>query len=196
MRASTLNGGVSSRMVAAARERVADGWCQGAFAQNNDGRAVGPGSCDARRWSMLGALLASWDGGPCDELGHAVTSLHASTEQSPLEVWNDRRGRTQMDVVAAFDRAIESLARREAEVTRAREDLSAYWLRTCEGFRVDSKNGRLGIVEEVLLSPAKQPQALVMRTGLFRLRLELVPVDDVERVIPRRKRVLLRPVAG
>jgi hypothetical protein len=179
-------------MMAAARERVTDGWCQGAFAQDNDGRAVGPGSYDARRWSMLGALLASWDGGPCDELGHAVRSLHASTEQSPLEVWNDRRGRTQMDVVAAFDRAIESLATRDGEATHDAEDLSAYWLRTCEGFRVDSKNGRFGVVEEVRVSADEELEALAVRTGLFRLRLEIVPVSDVERVVPRRKRVFLR----
>jgi hypothetical protein len=187
---------MSSRMMSEARERVVTGWCQGSVAQDNDGRVVGPRSSDARRWSMLGALLASWEGGPVDELGQAVTSLHRSTEQSPLEVWNDRPGRTQSDVVTAFERAIESLARREAGETRAREDLPAHWLRTCEGFRVDLKNGRLGIVEEVRLSPAKQPEALVVRTGLFRLRLELVPVDDVECVIPRRKRVLLRPATG
>jgi hypothetical protein len=183
-------------MIAAARERVADGWCQGAFAQDDDGRAVGPASYDARRWSMLGALLASWDGGTCDELGHAVTSLHASTEQSPLEVWNDRRGRTQMDVVAAFDRAIESLATRNEEATHDADDLSAYWLRTCEGFRVDSKNGRVGVVEEVRVSTDREPEALAVRRGLFRLRLEIVPVSDVERVVPRRKRVLLGPAAG
>jgi hypothetical protein len=178
--------------MAAARERIADGWCQGAFAQDNDGRAVRPGSYEARRWSMLGALLATWDGGTCDELGHAVTSLHASTEHSPLEVWNDRRGRTQLDVVAAFDRAIESLATRNEEATHAADDPSAYWLRTCEGFRVDSRNGRVGVVEEVRISADKEPEALVVRTGLFRLRLEIVPTSDVERVVPRRKRVLLR----
>jgi hypothetical protein len=183
-------------MMTAARERVVTGWCQGAVAQDKDGHAVGPGSSEARRWSILGALLASWDGVRVEELGQAVTSMLTSTEQSPLEVWNDRPGRTQTDVVAAFERAIESLARREAEETRTHEDLSAYWLRTCEGFRVDSKNGRLGIVEEVRLSPAKQPEALVVQTGLFRLRLELVPVGDVERVIPRRKRVLLRAATG
>jgi hypothetical protein len=66
---------------------------------------------------MLGALLACWDGGRVDELGQAVTSLHTSTEHSPLEVWNDRPGRTQRDVVAAFERAIESLATRNEEAT-------------------------------------------------------------------------------
>jgi hypothetical protein len=101
-----------------------------------------------------------------------------------------------MDVVAAFDRAIESLATRNEEATHDADDLSAYWLRTCEGFRVDSKNGRVGVVEEVRVSTDREPEALAVRTGLFRLRLEIVPVSDVERVVPRRKRVLLRPAAG
>jgi hypothetical protein len=187
---------MSSRMMAEACERVVTGWCQGDIAQDEDGRPVGAGSSEARRWSMLGALLASWDGGPVEELGQAVTSLHTSTEQSPLEVWNDRPGRTQEDVVVAFERAMESLARSEEDTAWAGEDMSAYWLRTCEGFRVDSTNGRLGIVEEVRLSSDKRPEALAVRKGLFFMRLEIVPVSDVESVIPRRKRVLLRPLTG
>jgi hypothetical protein len=187
---------MSPRMMVEARERVATGWCQGAVAQDKVGRAVGPGSSDAKRWSMLGALLASRDGRPVEELRQAVTSLHTWTEQSPLEVWNDRPERTQTDVLAAFERGIESLATHNGEATHDAEDLSAYWLRTCEGFRVDSKNGRVGVVEEVRLAADKEPEALAVRTGLFRLRLEIVPVSDVERVIPRRKRVVLRPATG
>ena len=107
---------MSSRMMMAeACERVSTGWCQGTIAQDADGRPVGAGSSAARRWSMLGAVLASWDGGPVEELGQAVTSLHTSTDQAPLEVWNDRPERTQEEVVTAFERAIHSLARREEE---------------------------------------------------------------------------------
>ena len=69
---------------------------------------------------MLGAVLASWDGGPVEELGQAVTSLHTSTDQAPLEVWNDRPERTQKEVVTAFERAIHSLARREEETRPSR----------------------------------------------------------------------------
>jgi hypothetical protein len=54
----------------------------------------------------------------------------------------------------------------------------------------------VGIVEEVRLSAGKQPEALAVRTGMFRTRLEIVPVSRVERVIPRRKRVLLRPLTS
>jgi hypothetical protein len=185
-----------SRMMVEARERITIGWCQGAVAQDEDGRAVAPESSDARRWSVLGALLASWHGGPVGDLRQAVRSLHAATERSHLEVWNDRPGRTQTDVVSAFERAIDALARGGEEAIRADEDMWAYWLRTCEGFRVDSDNGRVGVVEEVRLSPGKHPQALAVRTGLFRTRVEIVPVSDVERVIPRKKRVLLRPATS
>lgn len=181
-----------SRMMVEARERIAIGWCQGAVAQDEDGRSVAPESSDARRWSILGALLASWNGGPVGDLRQAVSSLHAATERSHLEVWNDRPGRTQTDVVSAFERAIDTLARGGEEAAPAGADMSAYWLCTCEGFRVDSENGRVGVVEEVRLSPSKKPQALAVRTGLFRTRVEIVPVSHVERVIPRKKRVLLR----
>jgi hypothetical protein len=190
------DGEMSSRMMVEARERVTVGWCQGTVAQDEDGRAVAPESSDARRWSILGALLASWNGGPVGDLRQAVTSLLAATERLPLEVWNDRPGRTQTEVVSAFERAIDALARGGEEAIRADEDMSAYWLRTCQGFRVDSDNGRIGVVEEVRFSPGKKPQALAVRTGLFRTRVEIVPVSDVERVIPRKKRVLLRAAAS
>jgi hypothetical protein len=178
-----------------ARERVVAGWCQGAVARDGDGRAVDPRSLDARRWSMLGALLAGWNGGPVADLGRAVNSLRASTGQSPLEVWNDRPERTQQEVVAAFERAIASLDGGREE-TALGKDLSAYWLRTCEGFRVDSTSGRVGVVEEVRVSSSKEPEALAVRAGIFRMRLVIVPVSQVERVVPARKRVLLRPATG
>lgn len=187
---------ISARMVVEAHERVAIGWCQGAVAQDEDGRAVGPRSSQARRWSMLGALLAGWDGGPVEDLGQAVSSLYPATEQSPIEVWNDRPERTQKEVLSAFEQAIESLERGQEETHSGNGDLSTYWLSTCEGFRVDSNDGRVGVVEEVRFSSRKQPEALAIRTGLFRIRLRIVPVEEVERVLPRRKRVLLRTATG
>jgi hypothetical protein len=108
--ASRRNGEpLSACIVAEACGRVLTGWCQGDIAQDEDGDAVDALSSDARRWSTLGALLASWGGGAIDDLRSALAAVHASIEQAPLEVWNDRPGRTHDDVVAAFERAITSL---------------------------------------------------------------------------------------
>jgi hypothetical protein len=93
--------------------------------------------------------------------------------------------------VSASEPATESPERSEAKARSADEDSRAYWLRTCEGFRVYSKDGQLGVVEEVRCSN-KQPEALAVRTGLFRTRLLIVPVDEVKRIVPREKRVFLR----
>ena len=184
---------MSIQIIAEARQRVLAGWCQGAVARDANGRTVPFSSPEARRWSTLGALLASRDGQPPTDLVDAVSSLHRSTGESALEVWNDRTGRTQKEVVAAFDRALEGLARGEPERPSSADDLSAYWLSTCEGFSVESDDGHVGIVEEVRLSRERQPEALAVRTGLFRTRLVIVPIDDVHQVVPQHKRVLLRP---
>lgn len=106
---SLRNGQLSACIVAEACGRVLTGWCQGSIAQDEDGDAVDALSSDARRWSTLGALIASWGGGPVENLRGALAAVHASIEQAPLEVWNDRPGRTHEDVVNAFERAIRSL---------------------------------------------------------------------------------------
>jgi hypothetical protein len=67
-----------------------------------------------------------------------------------------------------------------------------YWLGHCEGFRVDSPEGRLGIVEAVLTDEDDEPTALVVREGLFALRTVYVPIADVAEVQPRGERVVLR----
>jgi hypothetical protein len=189
---ASQNGHVSARMMAGGIERVLTGWCQGAVAEDEEGRAVRPWSSEARRWSLLGALLAGWDGGSVKDLGQAVTALHTSTDESPLEVWNDDPERTQQDVLAAFERATEALRRREDGTAFAGDDRFDFSLEACEGFRVDSDSGRIGIVDAVRLSGEKQAVALAIRTGLFGRRLRIVPVSEVERVVPRQRRVLLR----
>lgn len=68
-----------------------------------------------------------------------------------------------------------------------------YWLRRCEGFRVDSPGGRVGTVAELRFrSNAERPDALAVRTGWLRRRLLLVPVEQVEHVLPRQERIVLR----
>lgn len=66
------------------------------------------------------------------------------------------------------------------------------WLAQCQGFRVDTPDGRMGVVEEVLegADPGRVA-ALVVATGLFIPRSVLVPRESIVAVEPRRKRIVL-----
>ena len=79
------------------------------------------------------------------------------------------------------------------ESTQAPVFRSGYWLAHCEGYRVDSPDGRVGVVEHVRLAPdSGRPELLAVRSGLFVPRSLLVPADRVEGVVPRERRVILR----
>jgi hypothetical protein len=68
-----------------------------------------------------------------------------------------------------------------------------YWLCRSEGFRVDSPEGRFGLVEAVMFRVRPdQPDALIVRAGVLGRRLVIVPIEEVEDVLPRRQRILLR----
>lgn len=68
---------------------------------------------------------------------------------------------------------------------------SDYWLGHCEGFRVDSPDGRVGIVE-LVLGKEDEPVALAVREGLFALHTIVVPIEDVAEVQPYAERIILR----
>lgn len=65
-----------------------------------------------------------------------------------------------------------------------------YWLGHCEGFRVFGPDGRIGVVE-VVLGAEDEPEALVVRTGLFGTRASVLPVADVDLVEPRAERIVV-----
>ncbi len=68
-----------------------------------------------------------------------------------------------------------------------------YWLCRCEGFRVESPEGRVGVVEEVRFESRHDcPDVIVVRGGLFGARQLLVPVANVDEVVPREEKVVLR----
>jgi hypothetical protein len=76
------------------------------------------------------------------------------------------------------------------------EDDHRYWSRDyflghCEGFRVETPEGRIGFVERVL-GDEDEPETLVVRGGLFGNRLEHVPVAAVVDVEPRAERIRVR----
>ena len=58
-----------------------------------------------------------------------------------------------------------------------------YWLNRCQGFEVTARGWRVGIVSEVrYASRADVPDLIVVRTGHLRPDLQLIPVDQVERI--------------
>jgi hypothetical protein len=68
-----------------------------------------------------------------------------------------------------------------------------YWLCRGEGFRVDAPNGRLGLVEAVRFGARlDRPDELLVRGGFLRNRTLVVPVSEVEAVVPRQQRLVLR----
>jgi hypothetical protein len=68
-----------------------------------------------------------------------------------------------------------------------------YWLRRCEGFRVDSPIGRVGLVEELRYSSSiEKPDAIAVRAGLFGRLLLIVPTGEVEAILPAEERMLVR----
>jgi hypothetical protein len=104
------------KLLTAARAKVAAGWTQETSARRADGLAVGASDPAATCWCALGALFAAGDAlAPerCDremELRAADELKRLGGVPTSLVGWNDRRGRTQAEVVALFDRALAGQA--------------------------------------------------------------------------------------
>ena len=67
-----------------------------------------------------------------------------------------------------------------------------YWLHRCEGFRVESSVGRIGTVKGVRFQGSMRPELLEVRAGLLSYRLLLIPVEDVQEILPKQRRILVR----
>jgi hypothetical protein len=101
-------------MLLDARERVQEGWCQGASALDERKRPVNPWLDGACQWSVAGALVHSWAiqlaaEGPkaARSFERANLALLAAIGGVPPKTWNDTPGRTKEDAVAAFSRAFD-----------------------------------------------------------------------------------------
>jgi hypothetical protein len=73
-----------------------------------------------------------------------------------------------------------------------------HWLSQSQGFTVESPSaGRVGIVESLRFrSRHDRPDELVVRVGRLGRRSVVIPADDVETVLPRKKRLILRADAA
>jgi hypothetical protein len=112
-------------MLSEARGLLLRGWCRAAQARDESGAVVPAWSEEARSWSLLGALLASWhrQNGETTELdfvahgfdvralGDATQAIGDITGTASLESWNDAPGRTVADVLETIDQAVELLDR-------------------------------------------------------------------------------------
>ena len=95
-----------------ARRLIERGWTQHADARAADNTVVHP--CDRRAvsWSLLGALVAAVEhvsatDGERTAIGQLTSTcvlLAGILDTDSLEQWNDARGRSRDDVVAALDR--------------------------------------------------------------------------------------------
>jgi hypothetical protein len=68
------------------------------------------------------------------------------------------------------------------------------WLAQCEGFLVDVGDAPLGILDEVVVTGGPErleAVGLVVSTGWFGRRRLVVPVEEVERIVPEERRIVL-----
>ena len=99
-----------------ARDLVRRGWTRINRAEDEDGRPVEPWSLRARRWSASGALEAAWAALPNPELARAQLErarLALTAVVGDIDAWNDAPERAQIQVAAAFTKAIELLESEE-----------------------------------------------------------------------------------
>ena len=76
---------------------------------------------------------------------------------------------------------------------RHREELGDYRLARCDGFRVDSPSGYVGVVEGMRFgSRIDRPDLLEVRAGRLGRTLLLIPVEEVEDVSPDDECVVVR----
>jgi hypothetical protein len=65
--------------------------------------------------------------------------------------------------------------------------------RQCEGYAVESRAGRLGVVDAVLFGDdLTKPSALSVRRGRFARGVRIIPASDVEGVDARARRIAVR----
>lgn len=98
----------TKEILIAARAKVAQGWTQCASAENSSGHVTGTKCADARAWCAIGAINAVTD--TITDANAAAWSLANTLGIGPTVIvkWNDTHNRTQAEVLAAFDRAIEA----------------------------------------------------------------------------------------
>lgn len=94
-----------------ARNRLYDGWIQGAFAVDANGEAIAANSPDAVAWSLVGAMLSVL---PTKKYNKKIAEITRNPDVASLVAWNDAPGRTLEEVVELIDIAMAVMRRRRS----------------------------------------------------------------------------------
>ena len=95
-----------TELLTEARARIARGWTQGASARDVTGSVTRAWAEEAVCWCAMGAVACRDDDWTTAEPAWAALRAAVGGETWVSE-WNDAPGRTQADVLALYDRAIE-----------------------------------------------------------------------------------------
>ena len=95
----------TAEVLADARALVAEGWCQGEL------EVIDPDPAVPNRYCPIGAILAAAPGDGAAEPSWPGAAARAALRdangiEGSLAEWNDAPGRTQAQVLEAFDRAV------------------------------------------------------------------------------------------
>lgn len=104
----------TTEILRAARAKVEKGWCQGPPAKDGNGHATYSGSDRACKWCSVGAIWSVLDA-TTGEQACAEVAIQNALGVTSLAFWNEKPGRTQAEVLEAFDKAIALAI--EAETT-------------------------------------------------------------------------------
>ena len=84
------------------RKRIEKGWTRKAYARDAKSRLVAPESPSAAKWCVVGSCYSNERG-----ITYLRKAVYAKFGISTLSLWNDQSGRTQDQVLEAYDSAIE-----------------------------------------------------------------------------------------
>ena len=69
---------------------------------------------------------------------------------------------------------------------------TGYWLAHCEGYRVDSRGGWIGLVVAVHRDERDRAESLAVLAGMYGRRRLIIPASEVEAIVPHAERVFLK----
>jgi hypothetical protein len=134
--------------------------------------------------SAFGSLAAFEGFGSRRDILQRTGDVAADPLPGPDSPAHRRKGARKLSITSA------------ARTISRRKTASLPALARCEGFRVDSRDGYVGVVDALRYSPSTRwdhPSELAVYAGRASATLLIIPSSEVEGVCLAERRVLLRP---